>query len=237
MLETVPAAADADAPADPVTPQEYRETSLPNRGFRLLASVVDVELRAGDPRRARYRYECHLETLGDAPALYWYYNIPVDPAEVGEVRAWDAAGGLETRTAPGESGGTQVQVRLRAPVRTYDRYVFGIGYDAVIRSVVADGWRSITVSYADWMIFNIACDELRVSVRLPEKASLVSTVPPAAAGERVTYLHRNLRPLETVHYLVAYHRTHFGAAFYRWLAGAIGSGLIGALIAMGLQGR
>ncbi|HEX2204167.1 MAG TPA: hypothetical protein VHG91_12745 [Longimicrobium sp.] len=237
MLDTVPSAAPAADAAEAVTPQEYRDAIPPNRGFRLLASTVDVELRADDPRRARYRYDCHLETLGDVPALYWYYNVPVDAAEIGEVRAWDAAGGLETRTAPGENGGTQVQVRLRAPVRTYDSYVFGFGYETVIRSVVADGWRSVTVSYSDWVIFNIACDELRVNVRLPPRAALVSTVPPAAPGGLVTYVHRGLRPLETVHYLVAYHRRHFGAVFYRWLAGAIGSGLIGALIAMGLQGR
>ena len=50
------------------TAQHYRELRPGIEGFRLVSATVTVTL-LDDPRRARFEYECHLETSGELPAV------------------------------------------------------------------------------------------------------------------------------------------------------------------------
>src|SRR5262249_6056097 len=116
---------------DPITtPHRFREARPGIEGFRLVSATLCVTL-LGD-RRARYEHECHLETLGCVPARYWCYHLPADACDLGDLRAWDAAGKLSARFLPGEAPGTRVEVRLRQPVRAGERYTFTFSYEAAV---------------------------------------------------------------------------------------------------------
>jgi hypothetical protein len=236
-LAIVPRPEAAAQPETATTPQEYRAAHPGMHEFSLASATVTIELLE-DPRRARYVFECQVETLGETPAKYWYYDVPAGRGEIRDLRAWDGGSTLQARVCAGEGGATRVEVRMREAIRRGERRTFTFGYECAIRAIVAVGERSRTVSYADWMIFNIPCDLLRVRVVLPSKSVLIATVPAAEVEDarQAAYEFRGLRPLETVSFLVAYRRRQLGMPFYKWLASSIGSGLIGALIARALGG-
>jgi hypothetical protein len=215
-----------------VAPHHYRELRPAIEGFRLVSATVTVTL-LDDPRRARYEYECHLETTGELPARYWCYHLPADAPEVDDIRAWDARGKLQPRVyGGGDAPGSRLEVRLRDAVLAGERYTFCFGYESSIRPVVVADGRTCTVTYSDWVIFNIPCAVLHVHVELPSGAEPVALVPACGEDEggRVTYRIRALRALETVSFLVAYrrvHRSRRGAlrAAATMAAGFLGSGL------------
>lgn len=191
-----------------VIPARYREMRQAMEGFRLISATVTVTL-LDDVLRARYEYECHLETTGDASARWWYYHLPVGPEQVSEVRAWDARGRLQPWIGAEDGPGARLEVRLRDPVKPGERYSFWFSYESTIRPVVAGVGRGRTVTFMDWVIFNIPCALLQVHVELPHGAEPISVRPACAEDEggRVSYRVRALRTLETVSFLVAYRRT------------------------------
>jgi len=190
-----------DAAATPTRAHADRSGS---GGFRLVEATLAVTL-LDDPHRARFAYECHLETTGDAPARYWCYHLASALPEVSGLRAWDGRGRLQPRIYAADPG-SRLEMRLRYPIRTGERYTFGFGYESSIRPVVVRDRRRSTVTYADWVNFDIPCTLLQVDVELPAGAELVAAVPACAEddGGRVTHRVRALRPLETVSFLVAY---------------------------------
>ncbi len=237
MSESLPTVVAAGSVETVSTPYEYRDVQHGDGGFRLSAVTLTVELME-DPRRARYLFDCRLRTTGQIPARYFYYDVPADRGEVTELRGWDRSASLQASGASGLGGGARIQVRMKKPVRQGQECDFSFGYESVIKSVVVVGGRSRTVTYADWVIFNVPCDVLRVRVVLPSRSVRVAAVPAPAQDEerQVSYDIRNVRPLETQSYVVAYRRAQLGAPFYRWLLSAIGSGIVGALIALFFDG-
>jgi hypothetical protein len=212
-----------------VAPNHYRELRPGIEGFRLVSATVTVTL-LDDPRRARYEYECHLETTGELPARYWCYHLPADAPEVDDIRAWDARGKLQPRVYAGESPGSRLEVRLRDAVLSGERYTFCFGYESSIRPVIVADRRTCTVTYSDWVIFNIPCAVLHVHVELPSGAEPVAAVPACAEDEggRVTYRIRALRALETVSFLVAYRRARRPRGGAIRAAAAIAAGFLGS---------
>lgn len=207
------------------TPQRYRELRPGIDGFRLVNATLTVTLLP-DPRRARYEYACHLETLGPVLARYWCYHLPAAPDEVEDLRAWDERGKLFGRLLPSEGPGSRIEIRLRQPVKPGERYKFWYSYEAAIGTVVArDGVRR-TVTYSDWVIFNIPCSELNVHVDIPHGARPVAVIPAASErdGERITWRVTELRALETVSFVVAY-RVSTHSPGYRRLAAAFANAL------------
>ena len=208
--------------ADPVThPHRYREVRPGIDDFRLVSATLTVALLG--PRRARYQYECHLETLGEVPARYWCYHLPADAGELDELRAWDGDGKLPARFLPGgDAPGTRMEVRLRQPVRQGERYTFTFGYEAAVRTIVAAQGRSRTVTYADWVIFNIPCAVLHLHVELPADAEYLAAVPSCseAAAGRIGWRVRSLRPLETIAFTVAF-RQHAARTLPQLLFGRL----------------
>lgn len=207
------------------TPQRYRELRPGMDGFRLVSATLTVTLLP-DPRRARYEYECHLETIGPVLARYWCYHLPAAPDEVDDLRAWDERGRLLARLLSGDGRGSRVEVRLRQPVKPGERYTFGYSYECSIGTVVAKDGSRRTVTYSDWVIFNIPCDVLQVHVEPPRGARVLAAVPAAheSGDARVTWRVTSLRALETVSVMVAYRiSTHHRG--YRDLAAAFANAL------------
>lgn len=186
------------------TPTHEHAVRSGSGGFRLVEATLTVTL-LDDPDRARFAYECLLETTGDAPARYWCYHLASALPEVSDLRAWDGRGSLQPRIYAADPG-SRLEMRLRYPVRTGERYTFGFGYECSIRPVVVRDARRCTVTYADWVNFDIPCTLLQVDVELPAGTELVAAVPACVerADGHVTYRVRALRPLETVSFLVAY---------------------------------
>jgi hypothetical protein len=215
-----------------IAPNHYCELRPGIEGFRLVSAKVTVTL-LDDVRRARYEYECHLETTGEVPARYWCYHLPTDEREVGDVRAWDARGKLQPRVYGGEAPGSRLEVRLRDAVRAGERYTFWFAYESSIHPVVAVERRRCTVTYADWVIFNIPCAVLHVHVELPSGAEPVAASPACAEDEggRVTYRLRALRELETVSFMVAYRRARRPRGGAMRAAATIAAGFLGSGLA------
>lgn len=212
------------------TAQHYRELRPGIEGFRLVSATVTVTL-LDDPRRARFEYECHLETTGELAARYWCYHLPADTPEVADLRAWDARGKLQPRVyGDPEAPGSRLEVRLREAVRAGERYTFNFSYESSIRPVVVPNGRTCTVTYADWVIFNIPCAVLHVHVELPSGAEPVNLSPACAEDEggRVSYRIRSLRALETVSFVVAYRRVRRRRGTAVRAAAAIASGFLGS---------
>ena len=137
------------------TPIHYRELRPGIVGVPPDLGTVTVTL-LDDPHRARYEFECHLETTGELPARYWCYRLPADAAEIDDIRAWDARGKLQPRVyGGGEAPGSRLEVRLRDVVLLGERYTFGFGYESSIRPVIAADGRNRTVTYSDWVIFTL----------------------------------------------------------------------------------
>jgi hypothetical protein len=217
-----------------IAPNHYHELRPGIEGFRLVSSTLTVTL-LDDPRRARYEFECHLETTGEIPARYWCYYLPTPAPEIADIRAWDARGKLQPRVYGGEAPGSRLEVRLRDAVRAGDRYTFWFGYESSIRPVVAPDGRNCTVTYSDWVIFNIPCAVLHVHVELPSGAEPVSASPACAEDEggRVTYRLRALRALETVSFLVAYRRARRRRGGAMRAAATAAAGFLGSGLAPG----
>lgn len=215
------------------TAQHYRELRPGIEGFRLVSAKVTVTL-LDDPRRARFEYECHLETTGELPARYWCYHMPADMPELEDIRAWDARGRLQPRIYGDDEGpGSRLEVRLRDAVRAGERYTFWFSYESSIRPVVVPDGRTCTVTYADWVIFNIPCAVLHVHVELPSGAEPVQAVPACAEDEggRVTYRIRSLRALETVGFVVSYRRVRRRRGSALRAAATIAAGFLGSGLA------
>jgi hypothetical protein len=212
-----------------VTVPRYRELRQSMEGFRLVSATVTVTL-FDDAQRARYEYECHLETTGDVPARWWFYQLPVRAEQVTDIRAWDARGKLQPWVDPEEGPGARLEVRLRQAVKPGERYSFWFSYESAIYPVIAGVGRKRTVTFCDWVIFNIPCAQLQVHVELPRGAEPVSAFPACAEdeGTRVTYRVRALRTLESVSFLVSYRRTQrqpIAAPILAAASGYLGSGL------------
>ena len=211
-----------------VTPEDYRAGRPGIEGFRLVSATVTVTL-LDDPRRARFEYECHLETTGPVPARYWCYHLPADAVEVDDIRAWDARGKLQPRLYVGEGPGARLEVRLREPVGARERYTFGYGYEAAIKPVVAVDGRRRTVTYSDWVIFNVPCTVLHVYVELPRGSEPLMAVPATGRDEggRIAYRVQRLRPLEAVMFTVGYRGSHRARPAYRRVAEAMAAAALG----------
>ena len=119
-----------------------------------------------------------------------------------------------------------MEVRLRQPVKPGERYTFCYGYESSIGTVVARDGAVRTVTYSDWVIFNIPCDVLHVRVDLPRGARVLAAVPAAHQRDeaRVAYRAQELRPLEAVSFVVAY-RVSTRRPGYRRLARAFAAAL------------
>jgi hypothetical protein len=211
-----------------VSPENYRAGRPGIEGFRLVSARVTVTL-LDDPRRARYEYVCHLETSGGIPARYWTYHVPADPGEIHDLRAWDARGKLQPRIYTGEGRGARLEVRLRAAVAAGERYTFGFGYETEIRPVVAVDGRMRVVTYADWVIFNVACGILHVQVELPRGSEPLMAVPATGEDEggHITYRYRRLRTLETAMFTVVYRASNRRRPAYMRAAAAVAAAAMG----------
>jgi hypothetical protein len=216
----------AESAADAITtPQRYRELRPGMEGFRLVSATVTVTLLP-DPRRARYEYQCHLETIGPVLARYWCYHLPAAPGEVDDLRAWDERGRLLARLLSGDGRGSRVEVRMRQPVKPGERYTFRYSYESAIGTVVAKDGARRTVTYSDWVIFNLPCDVLEVHVEPPPAARVLAAIPSATERDeaRITWRVTNLRALETVSFVVAYRISTYRPS-YRRLAAAFANAL------------
>lgn len=214
------------------TPERYREIRPGIEGFRLVSATVTVTL-LDDPQRARYDYACHLETTGDLPARYWCYHLPADAVEIEDLRAWDARGRLHPRLYFGEAPGARIEVRLRDAIGAGERYTFGFGYESGIRAAVAADGRTRTITYSDWVIFNIPCARLNVHIELPSGSEPMIAVPAGVEDEggRLTWRVRNLRSLEAVAFTVAYRRGHRQKPAYLRMVGLLAAALLGRVAA------
>lgn len=226
-------------PERPLDPQEYRNSNQIVPEARLLSAAVDIQLLPG-ARRAKYTYQCRVETVGEAVADEWQFDIPSDTPDVQHVRAWDAAGGLQHAVKPVDGKGSRLSIRFRQRVVSGAPYEFNYEYIMPTTSIIAQGNLSQTITFLGWSIFLMHCNVLRIDVALPRGSKPLETVPAPTRQSlengvtRLRYERDHLRPLESYLLLVGYRHLHIGLPAFLWLAGAIGTGVIGAVIAAAL---
>lgn len=219
-------------PRRPPSPdaQRFRAVHAGTDEFVLKLATITVQLLP-DARRARYTYECHVAGVGGSCADSWEYDIPGIEGDIGELRARDGAGSLQTEMQP-NGHATRLVIRFRAPLGPGQSYRFTYHYETVLPAIVARAITSQTVTYSGWAIFLMPCEHLVIDIRLPRRASLVQTLPPvrALAGPSSGALRLEavrLRELETFTWLVGYQKPKVGVQFYLWVASTLGAALLG----------
>ena len=229
------------------TAQQYRTEAYEVPCFVLRSGALTVEL-LDDPHRARFTFECLVQPAGfpgitdEFAAKEWAYDIPAAEMEIGGVRAWDSAGTLETELQPGEARATRLRVRFRRMLRAGAQYRFCYTYEARVHAMVTRGIFKRAVVCSGWLIFNLPCDAIRVCIRLPPRARLMNSTPPAAlldapAGHpRIHYDLERLRPLEMSQWMVGYRQRKMGLPLWIWMVGQLGAGLAGWLIGRAMDG-
>jgi hypothetical protein len=237
-------------PASPAgaSAQMYRSGTLPVTGVALIGAALTVTL-LDDPERARFTFECVVETRADAAqsgvefaSAEWAYDIPAQDGEISGPHAWDATGTLETELQPPESKASRLRVRFRRLVRHSEPYRFWFAYEAPVRAVVSSRLLTRMVVCTGWMIFNLPCDSIRICIQLPGRARLLKSVPagdvtePEPGAARIRYHLEHLRALETSQWLVAYERRKIGLPLYLWSASQLAAAFVGWLIGRALDG-
>lgn len=219
-------------PQRPPSPdaQRFRAVHAGTEEFVLKLATVTVQLLS-DARRARYTFECLVTGVGRSCADCWEYDIPGIAGDMGELRAHDGAGSLQTEMQP-NGHATRLVIRFRTPLGPGQSYRFAYHYETVLPAVVARAITSQTVTYYGWAIFLIPCEHLVVDIRLPRRASLVDAVPPVqalagASGGALRLDAVRLRALETFTWLVGYQKPKVGVQFYLWVASTLGAALLG----------
>jgi hypothetical protein len=231
------------APESPTgaSAQQYRSSAYAIPCFSLVSAALTVDL-LDDPHRARFTFECVVEPTDIFASEEWSYDIPALEGEITGTHAWDAVGTLETELQPPEGRATRLRVRFRQMVRTGSQYRFWYAYDAPVRAVVSTRLLTRMVVCTGWLIFNLPCDAIRLTITLPERSRLVKSAPlgdvtHAAPGRpQVRHPPERLRSLESSHWLVAYQRRKIGLPLYLWTATQLAAGLVGWLIGRALDG-
>lgn len=230
------------APESPTgeTAQQYRGSAYAVHCFSLLSAALTVEL-LDDPHRARFTFECLVESAGEVASQEWTYDIPGLEGEISGTHAWDGVGTLETELQPPEGKATRLRVRFRQLVHGR-QYRFWYAYEAPVRAVVSTRVLTRMVVCSGWLIFNLPCEAIRLAVQLPGGSRLLKSAPlgevayPAPGRTLVRHPPERLRPLETSHWMVAYHRRKVGLPLYLWTASQLAAGLVGWLIGRALDG-
>lgn len=230
-----------------LTAQQYRTAAYEVPGFVLVSGSLTV-CPLDDPHRARFTLECLVEPARETEAAQdefateeWVYDIPALDGEVTAVQAWDEVGTLQTGLQP-YAGRTRLRVRFRRLVRKGTRYRFWYSYEAPVRTVVCARVLSQTIICTGWLIFNLPCDAVRVSIQLPRRARLTKSAPtgevtePERGRPQVRYQLEKLRPLESSQWLVAYERRKIGVPLYVWTVAQLATGFVGWLIGRALDG-
>jgi hypothetical protein len=227
------------SPERSLDPQEYRDSNEIVPEARLLSAEISIELLPHS-RRAKYSYHCHVETGPGAAAEEWQFDIPSDVTEVQQIRAWDRAGGLQFDVLRVDGKGSRLRVRFRIRVVAGTPYEFFYEYVMPTTSIIAKGNLSETVTFLGWSIFLMHCNVLRIAVALPRRASPIETIPAPSSQSTengstlLRYERHHLRPLESYLLLVGYRHRKIGMPAFLWLAGAIGTGIVGAVVAAAL---
>jgi hypothetical protein len=235
----------AGEPRD-ATAYRYRSRHQPVPSFVLRSAGMTVKL-LDDPGRGHFTFECLVEPNGELTATglefaseEWSYDIPAGEGDLSEVRAWDDAGTLQTQLGHPDGKTTRLRIRFRRLVRTGAPYLFWYSYEGPVRSVVCSGVLTRTVMCAGWLIFNLHCAALRVSIEIPARARVLRSVPWGDAGsgfpDRVRFRVDHLRALESSHWLMAYQRRACGLPMYVWAGSQMVAGIIGWMIGRALDG-
>lgn len=241
-----PAACEPDellyAPESPTgqSVQQYRSSAYAIPCFSLISAALTVEL-LDDPHRARFTFECLVEPAGNFASEEWSYDIPGLEGEISGTRAWDGVGTLETELQPPEGRATRLRVRFRRLVRTGTQYRFWYAYEAPVPAVVSTRLLDRLVVCTGWLIFNLPCEAIRLTIQLPAGSRLVKSAPlgevvhPEPGRPQIRHHTERLRSLETSHWLVAYRRRKIGLPLYLWTATQLLAGLVGWLIGRALD--
>lgn len=229
------------------SPQQYRTDAHELPCFVLRSGTLTVDLLE-DPHRARFTFECLVQpagvpgTVDEFAAEEWTYDIPGTEGDITGAHAWDANGTLETELQPGESRATRLRVRFRRMLRAGGHYRFCYAYEASVRTLVTQGIFTRTVTCSGWLIFNLPCEIIRVSICLPKRTRLMDSTPlervtaASASRTQVHYDLERLRPLEVSQWMVAYAQRKLGVPVWVWLIGQASAGLAGWLIGRAMDG-
>jgi hypothetical protein len=231
----------ADEDFGAVSAQQYRSSTRPVPCFSLLSATLTIHLLP-DPGRARFTFECVVEAVGNAGSEEWSYDIPALDSQVSGVQAWDGIGTLATELASCEAKSSRLRVWFRRMVTRDAQYRFWYTYEAPVHGVVCTRVLRRMVVCTGWLIFNLPCETIRVSIHLPERSRLVKCTPSGEVAEqapgRLAIQHPpdRLRALETSQWLVAYEHRKIGLPLYLWSASQLAAGMVGWFIGRVLDG-
>lgn len=182
-------------------------------------------------KRALYTFDNTIANQIDELLTSWEHFVPLPPAEVTNFQANDNQGTLQTRASADGKHNTKLFIDFRNPIPKGHDYTFTFQYQTGLTTITSSKILTNLVAYSDWLTYAIPCKQLSVTIKLPEKTSLKMSVPPLDINSP-PYVHRktDFQPLDILTFMLVIRKHKIGRPFWLWLAGALGSGIIGVLI-------
>jgi hypothetical protein len=209
---------------------ELRKQFESDTNYRIIRCELSISL-SNDHRRAKYSHRYVLSVTGNQPETDWEITIPSLPPNVNFAGALDADGGLQhTITPMGKT--TQIIIKYRRELTdSGPPYEFSYSYETSIRSLIAETIRGRIVNYTEFVMPDVACDLMKISVHLPPRCHVIQSFPAANHESNVISLqYDNMRPLEAFAFSLAYRHSKLGNEVWLWIASVLASGIIGAMI-------
>jgi hypothetical protein len=213
---------------------ELRKHFTPDTNYRIDRCEIVISL-AEDHRRAKYSFRYLITVTGDKPETDWEIVIPSLPPNVLFDGAADAEGGLQHTFIP-QGNATRIPIRYRRELaRGSAPYQFSYSYETSVKSVVAPTMRGRFISYTDWLMPDVACGLMKVSIHLPRRCRAIQSFPAANLDSKVISIqYENMRPLEVFPFTLAYQHLKLGTEVWLWIASVVASTMLGWVLGQAL---
>jgi hypothetical protein len=213
---------------------ELRKQFPADTNYRILRSEISVTL-SSDHRRAKYAHRYVVSVEGPQPETEWEIVLPSLSPTVSFVGASDADGGLQHTIIPfGKS--TRIPIKYRRELtQGSPPYEFTYSYETNARSLIVPTVRGRVVNYSEWLMPDVACDLMKVTISLPLRCRAIQSFPAAnLESSTISFQYDNMRPLEVFAVSLAYHHSKLGNEVWLWVASVLASGAIGAIVGKAL---
>jgi hypothetical protein len=213
---------------------ELRKRIPPDTNYHIDRCEIVISL-SEDHRRAKYSFRYLITVTGDKPETEWEIVIPALPPRVQFDGAADGEGGLQHTFIP-EGSATRIPIRYRRElVLGSAPYEFSYSYEAGARTSIAPTLRGRIINYSDFLMPDVACKLMKVSINLPRRCRAIQSFPAANLDSSVISIqYENVRPLEVFAFTLAYHHLKLGTEVWLWIASVVASTMLGWMLGKAL---
>ena len=209
--------------------EDFRKIASEDLNLRVKHCDMQIQLLE-DMQRGEYRWGYEVVREGEEAEGNYFFIVPFSEDRISKIWAKDLSGGLQWRSNTEENERTRITIAFRELLSKNEPYRFSFGYETDVMSIASSGLFKTSVTYNDWCSHNNPCDEIKVSINLPSKSIAMNSVPPTTLGKNpIKFRVTDRRPNEYFSFLLNYKKSKLGKQFWFWIAGALVSGIAGAI--------